>query len=351
MVGDNVTKGRLMRIQSSVTSLSWIPSEAIPGATKLPFTLGINHYDAPPPDRLDDLATLHAGGRFRFANRLEAWIDVDDDGRITAAGHSGSGLIGSTVFTVGGRSRAVPGVAYPDIQREPEFTEDGVRFVQAAGGRTGAPFPRKVNRPPYIQITAPTAWTTLALTIRADGGATHEVLGASPFPRHWIYDDAGTLVQKSGLTDFRTWAGENFGERTPWGEHDERAIIADVESVLERNLSILIMQGDAKPDIRRIREAATVIEQGEPGDELYLILDGMLTVEVDGRTVAEVGPGAIVGERAVLEGGRRTSTLRAATPCRVAVASADQIDRAALIELSQGHRREEALTTRQPVDE
>jgi hypothetical protein len=43
----------------------------------------------------------------------------------------------------------------------------------------------------------------------------------------------------------------------------------------------------------------------------------------------------------VLEGGRRTSTLRATTPCRVAVASAGQIDREALIELSKCHHRED----------
>ena len=40
----------------------------------------------------------------------------------------------------------------------------------------------------------------------------------------------GTLVQKSGLTDLRSWAGENYGERTPWGEHDQQAIITTVES-------------------------------------------------------------------------------------------------------------------------
>jgi hypothetical protein len=200
-----------------------------------------------------------------------------------------------------------------------------------------------------MQITAPTVWTTLALTIRGDGSATHEVVGATPFPRHWIYDDTGTLVQKSGLTDLRSWAGENFGERTPWAEYDQQAIITDVESALERNLSTLIMQGDAKPSIRKIRQGTTVTEQGEPGDELYLILDGMLNVEVDERTLAEIGPGAIVGERAVLEGGRRTSTLRATTPCRVAVASAGQIDRAALIELSQHHRQEDTQATDDPA--
>ena len=35
-------------------------------------------------------------------------------------------------------------------------------------------------------------------------------------------------------------------------------------------------------------------EQGDEGNELYL-LDGVLAVEVDGETVAEIGPGAILG--------------------------------------------------------
>ena len=82
-------------------------------------------------------------------------------------------------------------------------------------------------------------------------------------------------------------------------------------------------------------------EQGAPGNELYLVLDGVLAVEVDGTVVAEVGPGAVLGERAILEGGPRTSTLRTVTPCRIAVAVAEQIERDALHELSEGHRREE----------
>jgi len=84
------------------------------------------------------------------------------------------------------------------------------------------------------------------------------------------------------------------------------------------------------------------VEQGEQGEALFFLLDGVLAVEVDGAVVAEVGPGAVVGERAMLEGGRRTSTLRAVTPAKVAVAPADRIDADALAELSQGHRREDA---------
>lgn len=329
-----------MRIPSSVTSLSWIPSEAVTGVMKLPFAIGIAHCDPPLPDVIHDLEELRRADRFRFANHLGAWIEVAD-GEITDAGYDGGSMIGATTLRVGGFQRALPGVAFPDLRREPEYGDGWVRFVQTAGGRTGAPAPRKVNRPPFVQITAPTAWTTLALTLHADGTVEHEVVGASTFPRHWIYDDSGALVAKSGFTDYGSWSGDNFGDRSPWGDHDEAAIMAEAESALERQLSAIVMRGGARPRVRKLKQGAVLTEQGAPGDELYLVLDGMLTVEIDGEAVAEVGPGAILGERAVLEDGLRTSTLRADTACKVAIASADQLDPKALRELADGHRREE----------
>ncbi len=62
-----------------------------------------------------------------------------------------------------------------------------------------------------------------------------------------------------------------------------------------------------------------MVRQGEPGTEVFLVLDGVIGVELDGARLAEYGPGAMLGERAALEGGVRTSTLVAVTPCRVAV--------------------------------
>ena len=80
------------------------------------------------------------------------------------------------------------------------------------------------------------------------------------------------------------------------------------------------MRGGAKPTIRRVKEGRTIIEQGADDTDLFLVLNGVVTVEVDGEPVAELGPGAVLGERAVLEGGRRTSTVRAVTDCKLAVA-------------------------------
>ena len=328
-----------MRIESQVTSISWIPSEAIEGMTKMPFEMGMAHYDAPPPDSIDSLEELRARDAFRFANNLRAWIEVED-GRITAHGQEGEGMIGSTTMKLGPRSITVAAVALPDRRSEPVVGETWVRFTQTAGGRTGVPAPRKVKYAPFIQISAPLAWTSLALTIHADGHSEHEVLGASPFPRHWIYDREGHLVQKSGLINFKDWYARAFGEHSPWGDEESSALVTEVETALERELSTRIMRGGEKPKITTIGGGRTLTEQGEPGLEMYLLLDGVLQVEVDGKALANVGPGAVLGERALLEQGRRTSTLRALTPCRVAVVRPEQVDPSALMELATGHRRE-----------
>lgn len=231
-------------------------------------------------------------------------------------------------------------VAFPDLHPDPQIGPDRVRFEQTCGGRTAVPAPRRVSRPPFVQITAPTCWTTLAVTLYADGRSEHELVGASPFPRHWVYDARGNHAHKSGLMDVKTWSQKYFGEHSPWGDYNSPAVVAAVESELERRLSTLIMSG-RNSGRRRIAVGEHLVRQGDPGDELYLLLDGVLAVDVDGDVVAEVGPGAIVGERALLEGGLRTSTLIAVTPCNIAVAQAGDVDREALTELAEGHRRED----------
>jgi cAMP-binding proteins - catabolite gene activator and regulatory subunit of cAMP-dependent protein kinases len=329
-----------MRIESSVTSVSWIPSEAIEGLAKLPFQAGLTHYDQPPPDVLDDLEAWRLNDRFREANELRAFIDVED-GRIVGFGHLGQGHIGSTTVRVGPAAVRFPAVHLPDLRPEPVVGPTSVRFVQTVGGRMGVPTPRPVPRKPYFQVWAAVAWTTLALTINADGSSTYELVGASPFPRHWIYDKSGSLVAKSGTIDFKTWFNDSFGEHTPWGDYDSPALVTTVETALERHLSQTIMRAGKSPEIRLLKPGETLVEQGQEGQELFLLLDGVLSVVVDGREIAEIGPGAVLGERALLEGGKRTSTLRAVTRCRVAVASAEQLDKAALAAVAAGHRQEE----------
>src|SRR5437773_2750154 len=166
-----------MRFESSVTSVSWIPREAVEGYTRLPWDLGIAHYDMPPPDTLDDLPGLLASDAARLANQLRAWVEVED-GRITRRGQAGRGLIG--------RTRMIA------FHRGP---------LEAAGGHS------------------------------------------------------------------------------PGGAEESPAVVTAVETAWERQLSRLIIGGD--PPFRRLRTGQALVEQGEPGDELFLLFDGVLAVEAD----------------------------------------------------------------------
>jgi cyclic nucleotide-binding protein len=341
-----------MRVEATATSMSWIPSESMWSAVRLSFELGISHWDEPLPDSISGPHQVHEmcrHDRFRFANVLSGWAEVED-GRIVAVGHAeSSGLaMGATTVRVaklGATFRAVP---LPTLRPEPEVARspdgDAVTFVQTVGGRTALPLPRRVSRRPFVQWSAPLVWTTLALTLRADGSSEVRLTGASTFPRHWVYDADGRLVLKSGLTDENTWLTEAFGERTPWGSYDTPALVVAVETELERQMSADIMHGDHVPEVRRIKKGAALTRQGDARDELYLLLDGVVSVDVDGQPLGEVGPGAILGERALLEGGRRTATLTAVTPVRVAAAPADAVDLDRLRELSRSHHREDEVS-------
>lgn len=328
-----------MRIESSVTAVTWIPSEAIAGMPKLPFELGIAHYDEPPPDVIDNLDKLREEDAFREANELAAWIEVDD-GRIVDYGQEGRALLGITRIKVGPGRLSFPATQFPVLRQEPEVGEGWVRFVQTAGGRMGLPAPRRVRGKPYFQIASASAWTTLQLILYANGESRGSLIGASPFPRHWIYDDEKRLIEKSGTIDFEQWYRESYGANTPWGGEDTPAFVTAVETELERDLSEAVMAAGKMPR-RRLETGETLTEQGAQEDDIYLLLDGILDVEVDGKVIAQVGPGAMLGERAALEGGTRTATLRAVTPCRLVVMTPDQISKYELTELALTRRREE----------
>src|SRR6266496_3990276 len=134
------------------------------------------------------------GAGARFVNELRAFIEVED-GRIIAHGHLGGGHIGSTTLRLAATALTFPGAAFPDLRPQPQSGDGWVRFEQTTGGRTGVAAPHLVRRRPFVQLAAPTVWTTLALTIHADGRSDYQMIGASPFPRHWIYDHTGHLAE------------------------------------------------------------------------------------------------------------------------------------------------------------
>lgn len=331
----------MTRVESQVTSVSWIPSEAVTGPMKAGFATGVSHYDSPPPAHIgrEELDRLRDADAFRFANVLGVWAEFEGD-RVVAHGRHGGLVMGATTIRVGKLDATFAAVPMPDLTYAPQLGDGFVSYTQTVGGRTALPLPRAISKPPYVRLHAPLVWTTLRLTIYADGRAVHELLGASPFPRHWVYDGAGDISQKAGLAEWAKWLGQPSWSATPWGAEDSAVVVSQAESALERELSALLMHGARKPRVRTLGEGQKLAEQGSPGDSLFLVLDGVLDVVVDGAKVGDIGPGAVVGEHAVLEKSPRTAALVARTAVRVAEARADALDPAALAELAKGHRRE-----------
>jgi CRP-like cAMP-binding protein len=95
-----------------------------------------------------------------------------------------------------------------------------------------------------------------------------------------------------------------------------------------------------RPKPTKVRAGTTIMAEEEAADSIVLVLDGLVQVEVGGTALAELGPGAVLGERASLEQGRRTATIRALTDCRIVSYLAADLSARDLAELATGHHRE-----------
>jgi hypothetical protein len=331
-------------VTGAVTAVSWIPSEAVEGLPRVPFDLGVLHYDDPPPERLvawQDVEALWRQDRLRCGHRLSGRAFVESGVIVDARyDHSSRGVLGGTTVRMARASTRFLGVELPCLRHPPQITPDAAVLSQTFGGRTAVPAPRRVRSRRHVRLVAPTVWTTLVLRLGADGAVDCRLHGASPFPRHWLYDDTGSLVAKTGLADFDSWYRDDRSE-TPWGDEESPALVTAAETALERTLAVEVMRSGTSPDIVVVPAGQTVVRQGERDDTLYLLLDGVVAVEVDGQQLVELGPGALLGERAVLEGGHRTATVRAVTRVRLAAVPPERLDRAALADLSGRHRRED----------
>ena len=81
-------------------------------------------------------------------------------------------------------------------------------------------------------------------------------------------------------------------------------------------------EGFDDDDLRRVVELSddvqlparsVVVDQGDPGTDCYVIVDGTASVYVRGDHVASSGPGSMVGEMALVDHRPRTATVVADT--------------------------------------
>jgi CRP-like cAMP-binding protein len=71
--------------------------------------------------------------------------------------------------------------------------------------------------------------------------------------------------------------------------------------------------------IAELPAGVDLVKEGEPGDALFVILEGTAVVQSHGEELNRVGPGAYFGELAILDGEPRSATVVAETDVKVAV--------------------------------
>lgn len=69
------------------------------------------------------------------------------------------------------------------------------------------------------------------------------------------------------------------------------------------------------------RPGTKLAVEGKSGHECFILLEGEAEVTIGGRLVANIGPGDITGEMALLEKLPRSATVKALTPIRAMVMS------------------------------
>jgi CRP-like cAMP-binding protein len=70
-------------------------------------------------------------------------------------------------------------------------------------------------------------------------------------------------------------------------------------------------------EARPLRAHQTLFREGEPGDAMYVVVEGELEITIRGITMERVGPGGIVGEMALVDDAPRTATVSATADAHV----------------------------------
>src|SRR5918995_4030330 len=106
--------------------------------------------------------------------------------------------------------------------------------------------------------------------------------------------------------------------------------MASKKAYVDHLRNVSLFAGCTRKELERIARSgdeitmtagSLVVDQGQTGREAFVVLDGTVAVKRNGRKVATLGPGAIVGELSLLDHGPRTARAECETDCTLFVMS------------------------------
>lgn len=83
--------------------------------------------------------------------------------------------------------------------------------------------------------------------------------------------------------------------------------------------------------LRQVDEGTELFREGDMGDYLFFVIDGMVEICLQSdskhhKVIADFGPGATVGEMAMLDEFERSATVRTSTKCEILILTKSKFD-------------------------
>lgn len=83
--------------------------------------------------------------------------------------------------------------------------------------------------------------------------------------------------------------------------------------------------------LRQVKEGTTLFVEGDMGNYLFFIIEGVMEIMLNAdnrqqKIVATYGPGASVGEMAMIDEYERSATVRATTDCEILILTKSKFD-------------------------
>ena len=94
--------------------------------------------------------------------------------------------------------------------------------------------------------------------------------------------------------------------------------MASKKAYLEHLKNISLFSACSNKDLEKIAKAgdevvmptgSLIVDQGQTGREAFVLISGTAVVKRNGKKVATLGPGSVVGELSLLDHGPRTATV------------------------------------------
>lgn len=104
--------------------------------------------------------------------------------------------------------------------------------------------------------------------------------------------------------------------------------MASKQTKVQHLSAVSLFEGCSKKELEKVASAgdeirmtagSVIVDQGQTGREAFVVLNGKVEVRRSNRKIADLGPGAVVGELSLLDHGPRTATVLCTTDCELLV--------------------------------